>query len=555
MLKPSQVCYILKDHDSYWEDQRPRMQELKRAYMTQYWARDKIDHILRTEVAKGFATVESYLGALYAKNPAVSVGPDLRAQGNPEVAQATANQYLGSIREVVEDATRLALIFPSAAVKLSPVESVDPLKRVATSALPPWEVVVDVTAGSWDQQRYVGHVFLLPVSEAMSRYGRREARFTPRAYSRWLEGGPVGLYQTAEADSEKSWVRVLELYDLEADKLLVWSPDYKDGEDFLFKGVKVQIGALPEVPEDETPGDLTEEVVTVTETTGIPFKSASGRPVVPILPLYLSRDPETPLRGYSLLARIYDQIRELNVMRTYQSQGVRRMARQWLMRAGFLEEDGAAKIIQGLDGEFIEVNIQPGTPLEGNIIPVPQAPIPGDIAAYANTVELDIQQSGVNAPFVSGQATGVTATENRLLQEYTSSQLGRMARTRDSLITSIAQTYNIMLSVILGDEAEPLRLPNPVGPTMLSAADLTGDFAYYAVDSGSTPMGDAAKRDSLTQLAGTLVQLGAPAAAVLKELVRVYDLPESFSQILEPEAPPSPPEDSPLEAPPEEEEL
>ena len=112
-----------------------------------------------------------------------------------------------------------------------------------------------------------------------------------------------------------------------------------------------------------------------------------------------------------------------------------------------------------------------------------------------------------------------------------------------------------MLSVILGDEAEPLRLPNPVGPTMLSAADLTGDFAYYAVDSGSTPMGDAAKRDSLTQLAGTLVQLGAPAAAVLKELVRVYDLPESFSQILEPEAPPSPPEASPLEAPPEEEEL
>jgi hypothetical protein len=34
------------------------------------------------------------------------------------------------------------------------------------------------------------------------------------------------------------------MYDMLADKLLVWSSDYKDGNDFLFEGVKVQVGAL-----------------------------------------------------------------------------------------------------------------------------------------------------------------------------------------------------------------------------------------------------------------------------------------------------------------------
>lgn len=542
MLTPSQVQDILTQHDSYWEGQRADLQDWKRAYMTRFWSRTQTDMVLRTEVAKTFAVVESYLGALYAKDPAVMVTPDIRARGNPEVAQAVANQALGSFREQVEDATRLSLIFPCAFVKLAPVESTDPLRRIAASALPPWEVVVDSTAMSWDQQRYVGHVYLIPVSEAQTKYGKRKALFTSRQYSRWLETGAKGLtsgYAPVDpqieniGDTDSAWVRVLEIYDLVSDKLLVWSPDYAGGTKFLFKGVKVQVGGLVQDPDDETPVEESKDVETVTETTGIPFKTTSGRPVVPIVPIYLSRDPEVPLRGYSLVHRIYDQVRELNLMRTYHAQGVRRMARQWLMRGGFLDEASAAKIAQGTDGEIIEVSLQPGEQLEGNIMPVPTAPIPADIPAYEQMVDQDIQQSGVNAPFVSGQVTGVTATENMLLQQYTASQLGRMARTRDGMIAKIAQVYNIMLSVILGEDVEPLALPNPVGPTMLSATDLTGDFGYYAIDAGSTPMGDAAKRESLLALAPTLMQLGAPAESVLKELIRVYDLPASFIQKVE----------------------
>ena len=156
MLTPTHAQEIVDAHDDYWNDKRPRMRELRSMYFTRFWSDreyDANDGILRTEVPKAYAVVESYLGSLYARNPAVFVQPDLRDRGNPEVAAATANQYLLNVRNVVEDATRLALIYPCAFVKLAPVESVDPLKRVASSALEPWQVIGDDTSGSWEHQR------------------------------------------------------------------------------------------------------------------------------------------------------------------------------------------------------------------------------------------------------------------------------------------------------------------------------------------------------------------------------------------------------------------
>lgn len=440
----------------------------------------------------------------------------------------------------------------------------DPLKRVSCAALPPWEVILDATACSWDQQRYIGHVYLMPLAEAMSRFGKSEDVFSTRSYSKWIEDNKTAGGQSfntlagdgAGASSSEQWIRVAELYDIEDDKLLVWSEDYNGGLDYLFTGVKVQVGALPPNPEQE---DAEDELENQHETTGIPYKSASGRPVVPILPLYFSRDPDTPLRGYSLIHRSRDQFREMNLMRTYQAQGVRRLARQWLVRAGFLSEDGAAKISQGLDWEFIEIDLPPGTPLEGNMMPVDNPPIPADVGLYASTVENDIREAGLLAPFTRGETTNTTATEQQLLASYTSTELGRMARVRDELITSIAYTYNVMLSVVLGDDAEPLSLPNPVGPTVLSADDLTGDFRYWAVDAGGTPMSDLMKQQTLERMAPTLVQLGVPAALVLEEIVRTFQLPESFviaarEAAAAQETGPSP-EGAPAPLPPEEGEL
>ena len=561
MLTPLEIQQICDDHDAYWESRRDHLRECRAMYMTRFWRKETpyMDNILRTEVPKAYAVVESYLGSLYAKNPSVFVTPDIRGRGNPEVAEATSNQYLKSVREQIEDATRLALIYPCAFLKMAPVESVDPLKRVSCSSLPPWEVIVDSTAPSWQQQRWLGHTYLMPVEEAVARYGKGREAFRTRAYTKWIEATGnytddetyMGMMQTADSPYAE-WIKVVEIYDLSADKLLIWSPDHANGQDYLFTGVKVQVGALDEeAGSDSEKSDLEQDIVH--ETTGIPYKSASGRPVVPIIPFYLSRDPDTPLRGYSLVSRNLDQYRELNVLRTYQAQGVRRMARQWMVRSGFLSEDAAAKIAQGLDGEFIEVDIQPGAPLTDSIAPVPNTPIPADIQNYAITVDNDIKESGLLAPFTRGEVTKSTATEQNLLATYTSNEIGRMARTRDHAISEIAFTYNVMLALILGDEGEPLALPNPIGPMILSADDLTGDFQYHAVDPATTPMNDLAKRATLQQLIPLLMQLGVDPKALLDEVVRTFQLPEEFT------APPPPPPaqepiptgfaDQPVEAP------
>jgi hypothetical protein len=325
---------------------------------------------------------------------------------------------------------------------------------------------------------------------------------------------------------EGRWVRVVEFYDLVGDELLVYSPDYKDGDRFLFSGVKVQVGALdPDAGAESGLDEIEQETEHV--TSGIPYKSASGQAVAPIIPLYFSRDPEIPLRGYSLLARIRDQLREANIMRTYQAQGVRRMARQWLVREGFLSESAASKMAQGLDGEFIEVDAPPGTQIAGEIVPVPNPPIPADVSLYGAQVLQDIDSAGVLAPFTRGEATGTTATEQRLLAAYSSSEVGRMARIRDAVISSAARTYNIMLSVMLGDEAEPLSLPNP------------------AVDAGSTPMSDLTKQQALVSQAGLLLQLGVSPEKLRAEIIRAFDFPEDFN-IVEP-PPPAAPMPAPVE--------
>ena len=548
MMKPEEVRKIWEQHQDYWASCREELEEYSRFYLTRYWTSSPLSQV-RVELPSAYKVVESYVGSLFSRQPSVVVKPDVRGRGNPDVAQAVSNLFLARTREVVEDALRLALIYPSAYIKLAPVESVDPLERVGVAAIPPWEVVVDSTAPTWDAQRWVGHTYMLPKEDAAQRFGVSPDRLRGQEYRRGPgsgQGGPASdartpvslqdLYRGGRSQQDQKdveqWVTVLEFYDLRADRLVVWSPDYmtegKQGDEFLFSGVRVETGTLGEEPEP------------VTESAGIPYKTASGRPVVPIIPLYFARNPEEPMRGYSLVGRSRDQFREINILRTAQAQGVRRMARNWISRQGSLSEEAAAKLQQNVDGEVIEVDLAPGASIADVLVPVPVTPIPGDILSYAGTVQADIQEAGLLAPFTRGEVTRTTATEANLLAGYSATEIGRMARSRDAVIARIAQTYCSILALVLGDGAEPLALPYPSGPTMLSAEDLTGDMSFFAEDAGATPIADAAKRQSLVQLAPLLVQLGADPVKIRTELVRSFQLPEILAesaQEISPEAP------------------
>jgi hypothetical protein len=63
-----------------------------------------------------------------------------------------------------------------------------------------------------------------------------------------------------------------------------------------------------------------------------------------------------------------------------------------------------------------------------------------------------------------------------------------------------------MLATLLGDEDEMVRLNDKV--QVLSSDDLTGDFGYFAEDSGATPMTEAVRKQELMNLIPVLQALG-----------------------------------------------
>ena len=61
MLSPSDIRDILERHDTYFNARRDKMREYRRLYLTEFWSDETLDGILRTEVPKAYAVVESYL--------------------------------------------------------------------------------------------------------------------------------------------------------------------------------------------------------------------------------------------------------------------------------------------------------------------------------------------------------------------------------------------------------------------------------------------------------------------------------------------------------------
>lgn len=561
MIKPNEVRSIYEDHCSYWRDKRPECRRLRNLYMMKYWKKDTDlnDNVsITVESSRGFETIEGYVASLFTRDPAVTVGPDLRGRGDAQVTQAVSNDFLRRARGAIEHATRIGLVFDCAFLKMHPTPGPDPLQRVEVEAVAPWDVIVDAAAPSWQAQRYVAHRYLLPLDEARARYGNK--RFTPRAFHRFLDeadeegmdallstvganygrGGPrdsvprspsgVGA-GTVTGSTVEQFIEVVEFYDLTpgSDALVVWSPDYANGDKFLYRGVKVQVGSSLDVsPEARTgTGQTDEEIEEQSEVySGIPYRTASGRPLTPITPLIFTADITAPLRGYSALRRVADYVQEINIVRSYQANAVRKTARQWMIEKGLLDADAAAKIAMGIDGEIIEVELSNGQTLGGSVMPVPHSPTPPELQSYIMAVEGDLARGSILAPFTRGEATRATATEVTALASYSSSEIGRLARTRDEAIAELARVYSVMLSLILGDATEPLLVNGK--STLLTADDLTADFKFFATDTGATPLADAAKRRNLVELVGVLTQLGVDPQAIRSEIIRLYDLPTSF---------------------------
>jgi hypothetical protein len=519
-LLPQTVAAIASRSKDYWDKQRPELFRLKQCYETRMWD-DRMGYDdrnfspmqgINVEVPVGYETVETLMASLFTRQPGVVIRPGIQGTGSPEKAEALINNWTMRNRRVIEDAARLALIYPMSFVKLAPQDHIDPIRRVTAVAVPPWEVIIDRDAYRWDEQRFCGHVYYLPLPDAKAKFGNKrfEAGERPEYWDKsglnsemGYRSGPtkMGVGTPTLDEGEEGYfhfIKVVELYDFINDKLLFWSPNYKSGDEFLDVGP-------------------------------IPFRKFDGSPDNNVIPMYFNHVPDKPLDGYSTLRRTYDQAFEMNIIRSFQANAVRKASRQWLVKKGAMDEEQMAQLISGVDGAYVEVDTDS---LDGVMRAVPHTSTPPEVQAYYEAVRSDKDRGSIMAPFTRGEATRSSATEIAALVAYTSSETGRMARERDEMIELMSRGILNMYRVYLGEDPVTLLVKGKY--LRVSGSDLYDDFNIYSQDNASTPVSDAIRKSELLGASNLLMAMGVPQQEMLKELVRTLNLPESFLQPAQP---------------------
>jgi hypothetical protein len=497
-------------HTDFWDKQRPAMRRYRNSYLTQFYDdldSNDADSSIRVETADAYAGIESIMGSLFLKYPSMEVAPDIQGNGDLVVTKAVANNWLKTCRAQIEAAARMALIYTHSFLKMAPRESNTLLGKVAMRAVPPWQVILDRDAAAYEDSRFIGHIYYIPVDEANEKFGNKKwqgvaqkdyftdsERNTDRSYRTYGD--------TPDMPNEYLYIEIVEMYDFINKELLFWSSAYKSGEELLSKD-------------------------------SIPVLTYDGRPLSNLVPLYFSRRPDRPMEGYSAMSRIYDQCFEKNILRTFWANAVRRDSRQYIYKEGSFDDEALAKITSGVDGAMIPTD---NDTLSGLIDVVPVVPISSNHAEYLNYIESDLNKGSLTAGFTRGEASRATATEVTALMQYTSSELGKMARDRDGTLEAAISLYIRMLIPLIED-GESVVVRTEEGAKAVTVSRLDADWTFYATDGGGTPMSDVLKKSQLIQLIPVLGGLGVAPDKVREEVIRLFDLPPTFNEVAA--APPS----------------
>jgi hypothetical protein len=491
------IASIFASHNEYWEAAKADCSRYRDIYNINFFKADGIskDSSLDIQVADANSFVEGYIASLFSKAPAVRMVKDIKASsGNDKVAEGIANRFLFDQQEVFTRAARLALIFPMSFIKIVPCGKTksNVLDKFSLIALKPWEVILDMVASDWDSQRWVGHISYMPVLKAKELYGNKEWK-TEQLKDYFTD---TKIVKTESIPEEYQFIKIVEFYDRALGKRTIWSPNLRDGD--------------------------------IIEEDDIPLMDENEEPIVPIAPLYLCTQPEQPLKGFSTLKKIYDQIREKNLIRSHWAQSIRRDTRQIAYTKGSLDEEALAKLEAGLDNSFI--GIDKGQPSQVFSV-IPSLPMSSNHQIYLQQVEQDLQRASVLAPFAKGMATNVTATEIAALAQYTSSEIGKMARVRDAAIEQITRAYIRLVQVFLDEEDSKTVLTIDNDLHTLKQEDLDGSFKIVAVDQGSVPLAQEAKRQQFMSLIPVLTSLGISAQDILTQIGSLFELPDALTKI------------------------
>ena len=523
-MKRKDLELILDTHRQYWENLRFSMDQYSRAYLKKMFTDyNGLSHYSQenivVETADGYSYIESHVASLFPKAPAVVVSYDATAQGDPEACQAVANRFLFDQFSILEQGLRYSLIYPFAAFKLAICDRKRVIDSVEIKPVCPWDIVVDQEASRWENQRFVGHRYYIPVDEARAKWGNKDfsgaekTDYLDQAYGVNQAGTNYNSSKVRTLNTRKSngstmltFIEVFEMYDFVNDELTFFSPNLLTND-----------GVLESI-------------------SPIPFRSPDDEPMSTLVPLYLGQDPAIPLRGSSTMGRIYSQLYEINSLRTFYARSVRKDTRLFVARKGMLDEEAKAQITDNIDNSVIEIDAPFDMQVSNIITPLQNLQMSNDFYRYSQEVRADLDRGSILSPLTRGQATSnATATEVSALTQYSATEIGRLARIRDQAVENIAKVYLMLVGLLLEAEKDkPKEVVVVEGKKVVLTPDqFNASFRVVALDNGATPLSTAVKRQRLVELLPVLLSLGVDKKLLVAQLVRDFELPTLILDKLE----------------------
>lgn len=240
----------------------------------------------------------------------------------------------------------------------------------------PWDIVLDCESKSRDEDMWRGWRDIMTISEFRKLPGvtpEMKKKIRGRSLPPDLVRQPNG---DSRASSEKNWVIVWRIYDLENEMTYL----LPDGEAIDF----------------------------FAEEKEWPWEMEVGGDRYPLTILEAKLDSENPYSFSSFIA-YWGQIQERNKLRTIIQSNVRRFAPGWVAKKGMMDEEQKQKFVNSKIAEYVETNQDPK-----GIITKPMPVLGKEFFDHGQIVEADLNATSSLAEFRGDEQGNDTATEASL---------------------------------------------------------------------------------------------------------------------------------------------
>lgn len=546
MFEEEEAERYLADHDQWVAAHRQQWDRYRDALSDDYWTDSPGGLFTHPQDNERFTPdgvyvqvniirpwLQSYVASLFYRRLTVQVmSDDVLLPGEepvtPEETESMRRLMDRWLRWVgIEAAWRRAiqqgLLYPNSALMVERDTAPDsPLHRLRLRVLPPWEVLYDRAVSSFDDLAWIGRTYHVHVKDAERKWG--EKAVAGMDLNHLPDVVANGLEHLGRTNQDRSYFRVVELYDLKGDggvRIYAVNPgdrgSGRPGLQELFKGES-------------------------------PYRNAAGRPMSRIIPLVLNYLPERPLDGQSMAKTVYQLATEKNITRTSMANAMRRdVQRILLAREGVLSEQNVADIESGKDGVIVELT---GSHPLGSLLQwLEQQPISSTILQYEQVIENDRDDVDARSPTTRGQPLAyASATEVDRLTDYSETTVGLIRSEMDAAMNKVLELYQVALHHEMrvvtkaGEPVEAVRFVDDDQIVTITPQTLRRRWVYALSDTAATPATQQRVRAEFQQTAEQLLNLASIAGNVeqppemrimaqemLDRLVQLYDLPASFT--------------------------